>query len=662
MKAKLTRFILGLTAAAMPLLVAGCSSKSADSTSTRTTTTAASASQNGTVNMMMQDAPTEDWATIGVRVLSISLIPQSGGSAVTVYTAPGSAPYINLVELDQLSEILGNATVPAGTYSGAALTISGNPGDVMLTAAADPEAGFAGTPGAAIPANQIQIQGARGSAGGQTVSFNVNFVSPLVVAAGQSNALDLEFDLSHPSFIVAHIPPVGQGSILWAVNFNGPVRHHPINDMRRLVLRDLYGNVNSVSSDNTSITITKDYPVEPPTSPETAIASSQTLPILADSTNGTIFYDVDAKTHATIMNFSAEATSLAGKYVRVAARYQSNGSLVAVRIWASSSFNSVWFSPEGHVLHVNTSTDVVTVENETGAGVPLTVDANTQFFFRTPANALADSQPIATGTSFLTAHNLVRGFKVHVSVVDPLATPLVAQTIDIETAAYDGFISSPTMAGFTDTRNFNTSGDNYGVTLNYISTSTANGNDPLTGNPIAGFKWWNFAFPTLVTSGPSAIPNFIAATGGTVNFGGSVAALQPWGFSNAVWGDPANSTGWAANWTILSPIPVPLGAVATPWVTTSTGGDFTMTVTGGANAVTVNATSTAGSAVLVYQVDRTGGIVTVSPVDITTPAGLATIAASLTATTPVKVYGVPTPSGQIQAYVIFYYTGMKSMQ
>ena len=48
---------------------------------------------------------------------------------------------------------------------------------------------------------------------------------------------------------------------------------------------------------------------------------------------------------------------------------------------------------------------------------------------------LADATPIGTGTAFLANHDLVRGFKVHVSVVDPLATPLVAQTIDIETAS-----------------------------------------------------------------------------------------------------------------------------------------------------------------------------------------------------------------------------------
>jgi hypothetical protein len=45
----------------------------------------------------------------------------------------------------------------------------------------------------------------------------------------------------------------------------------------------------------------------------------------------------------------------------------------------------------------------------------------------------------------------VRGFKVHASVVDPLATPLVAQSIDVETAEYDGVISAPNMTGCTYT-------------------------------------------------------------------------------------------------------------------------------------------------------------------------------------------------------------------
>src|ERR1700742_1672525 len=69
--------------------------------------------QTASVPMIISDAASQDWAMIGVKVLSIVLIPQGGGANVTVYTAPNPAPFINLVQLDQLGELLGNASVPA---------------------------------------------------------------------------------------------------------------------------------------------------------------------------------------------------------------------------------------------------------------------------------------------------------------------------------------------------------------------------------------------------------------------------------------------------------------------------------------------------------------------------------------------------------------------
>ena len=655
MRLRLLRYITGVFIFAAPFLIIGCSSSGSGSTGS-SGTSQTPAVQTGTVNMMVSDASTENWATIGVKVLAIALVPQGGGTPVTVYTASNPAPVINLVQLDQLSEILGNVSVPVGTYTSANLTISGNPGDVMLTTSANPAVGFAGTASTQIPANEIDIQGTTGSAGSLTVPVSVNLASPLVVTANQSNALDLEFDLEHPAFIVAHVPVV-TGTTMWAVNFTGPVRHHPIPDLTRLVLRHMYGDVTAVASDNSSITINREFPLEPPATPETAVTTSQSLQILADSTNGTIFYDLDAKTKTTIMNFSAEAATLEGKNVRVAARYQANGTLVAVRIWASSSFNSVWVSPEGHVLHVNASSDVVTVQNESGAPVNLTVDANTQFFFRTPWNPAADASPIGTGTGFLTSHNFVRGFKVHASVVDPLATPLVAQSIDIELARYDGNISAPTNANFTYTRNFATVTDDYVVTLNYISSSTANGKDS-NGNAISGYKWWNFTFPTLLDSGTNAVADFVSATGGAVNFGGSAGTFGAWGESYSVWNDPANPDGWAVPDTVLIPKPAPLGTVLAGYSNST--GTFTMNVTGGANAVPVTLNTTSGSGTLVYQIDRTNNVVTVSIVDITTAAGQTTITNNLVAGTPVKAFGVPQANGTIKAYVVFYYTGTKS--
>lgn len=610
----------------------------------------------GNLPVVISDASSEDWSVIGVKIISIALIPQSG-SNVVVY-APATPAEINLAELDQIGEVLGNASLPTGTYTGAVMKISANPGDVTLTAAADPETGFAATAGATIPADQIQIQHATGTAGNKTTSVTVNFDSPLTVTSGQnSNALDLEFDLNHPVFIVAHVPPTGNGNTLWAVNFNGPVRHHRIHDIRRLVLRHTYGTVTAVSSDNTALTISKDFPAIPVVTPEMPVTSNISLQILADATNGTLYYDVDAKAApVSLTSFASIASGINGKYVRIAARYQQDGTLVATRIWSSSSFNSVWLSPEGHVLHVNTSTDVIDIASESGGVVPVTVDANTQFYFRTPQNAQADATPIGTGTSFLASHDLVRGFKVHASVVDPLATPLVAQSIDIETAAYDGKISSADSTGFTYTRNFVTSNDDYTITLPYIDSASANGTDG-NGNAVTGFKWWNFAFPTVIDSGNNAINDFVTATSGSVDFGGTAGTLDSYGVTYAKWGDTANVTGWSAPWTVLMPSPLPLGSVVTGLVNNTGSSSFTMNVLGGVNAATVDLSTVSGSATLVYQVDRTGLVLSISPVDITTTDGLNAVTNDLVAGVPVKVYGIPQADHSVKAYVMIYYTG-----
>jgi hypothetical protein len=615
-------------------------------------TSGISAPQTSTVSMLISDASTEDWSMIGVEILSVALVPQGGGANVTVYTAPTTpAPLTNLAQLDNIADILGSATIPAGTYTSAVLTISANPGDISLMTSPDPEAGFAGGISQSIDSADIQIQHTQGSAPNLTVPVTVKFASPLVASANTTNAVDIEFDLAHPAFIVGHVPPAGGAATLWAVSFDGPVRHHPLFDLTRLVLRHTYGDVSAIAGDNSSITITKEYPTRPVVNPETAVAGTQSLTILADATNGTLFYDVDAMTKTTIMDFSAEA-SLVGKYVRIAARYQEDGTLVATRIWASSTFNDVWVSPEGHVLHVNPNTSVVTVADESGRSVDLVVDANTEFFFRQPQNGAADAKSIGMGTAFLTSHDLVRGFKVHASVVDVLATPLVAQSIDIETARYDGKISMSSMSGFTDTGLFRTASDDYSYVLNYIDGSTPNGTDD-SGNAITGFKFWNFAYPSLITSGTGVDTDFMNATDGSVNFGGLVGAVPSYGVSYAVWNDTATANGWAAAATVLLPSNLPLGFVASQ-LTNDT--SFTMTVLGGASAAPVDVSTTSGSATLVYQVDRTNGIVTVSSVDITTTAGQATLTSGLAVGTPVKVYGLPQADGSMKAYVLAYFT------
>ena len=262
--------------------------------------------QTASVPLLISDASSDDWATIGVKVLSIALVPQGGGANVTVYTAPSPAPFVNLEQLDQLGEILGNATVPVGTYTGAVITVSGNPGDVLLTAAADPEAGFALAAGTAVATSNIHVVNTQGSGTNLTVPISVNFVSPLVVSTTGTAALDLEFDLSHPAFIIGHNPPSATAT-QWADQFQRSGAPSPARRPAAPgVAPRLWHGDGDYPRTTPRITIDKDFPTLPVVAPETEITGTQMLTIQADATNGTLFYDLDAKTATTIKNFSSE--------------------------------------------------------------------------------------------------------------------------------------------------------------------------------------------------------------------------------------------------------------------------------------------------------------------------------------------------------------------
>jgi len=609
------------------------------------------------MQLLVSDASSDDWATIGVKLLSVALVPQGGGSNVTIWTASTPAPTLNLVQLDNLSDIIGSVSVPVNTYSGAVITVAANPGDVQLTVSSNPESGFPASAGASIAASQIQIMHAQGSSGSKTVPITLTFDSPLDITANGPNALNVEFDLAHPAFIVAHNPPAAAGATVWAVNFNGPVRRHHVGDLRWLVLRHSYGTVQMLGS--TSFTMLRDFPVVPASNPEGEITSTTQLTINLDTTNGTILYDADNHDARTVVN-TTFPSALTGKFVRVAARYQEDGSLTAVRVWYSSSFANVWLSPEGHVLSVDDTTGVMTVENEDGVPVPITIGASTQFYFRAPQNPSADATAIGQGPGFLASGAVVRGFKVHVSPMDVLANPLVADTVDIEMANYSGTISNANPTGFTYTRKYLRASDDYSVNLDYIP-ATANNMDP-SGDPIMGFDWWYFTFPTQADTGSNAVTDFVSASSGAVSFGGTFGAVSAWGASTALWSTATG--GWQVPLAILEPTPLPIATVTSG----VTGSSFAMALAAntGGNAVTVDFDATAGSATLVYQVNRSAGVVTVTPLDLANSADFATFTNNLTAGTLVKLWSVPQPagtaaSGALKAYVIIYYTGTLPM-
>ena len=151
--------------------------------------------------------------------------------------------------------------------------------------------------------------------------------------------------------------------------------------------------------------------------------------------------------------------------------------------------------------------------------------------------------------------------------------------------------------------------------------------------------------------------DFVSATNGTASFGGTAGAIVPWGVSYVTWGDPANASGWSVAASILEPTPLPVATVASAPAAVTNGESFTITAANGTSAVTVDASTVSGSATLVYQVDVNGGVVTVSPIDLTSATGLSSFNTGMATGTKVRVSGVPQADGTVKAYVITYFTG-----
>ena len=117
--------------------------------------------------LVIRDAASDNWATVGVKVLSITLNDQNG-STVAVY-APATPTSVNLAQLDQIADLL-NGAIPAGTYTGATVVLAANPGDITLIVGEDPDATLGLPAGTTVPTDQISINGATGNPGSQQVA------------------------------------------------------------------------------------------------------------------------------------------------------------------------------------------------------------------------------------------------------------------------------------------------------------------------------------------------------------------------------------------------------------------------------------------------------------------------------------------------------------
>jgi len=537
------------------------------------------------VSFLVTDAPTDNWSNIGVIIRKAVLVP-SGGTltdGVTVYDGSGDVTKLNLVDLDELSELLGTAQIPAGTYDRLVIQVDGDPNNIDLVPADG---------SAQIPASQIIVRGADPTT--KLVTLPITLSSPLIVVAGQPNAVQVDFDLGHPLFVVAHT--IG-GTTVYTLNFQ--VRHKPHHLLNQVYLRHLRGQVSSVASDSKSFVL------------HTLHGKDRTL--LVDATNKSLFYDLDTAPVSPNPSYTVPANLTVSKSAKATARFQSDGTLTAIRVWYSSDPAKLPIcTPEGHVVKVDTTLNQIRVLRENGLPTTLKVDANTQFFFQGSAS------PIGTGTSFLP--NLGRGFKVHVTVADPLAVPpLVAATVDIHRGVFEGDITAANATSFTYSKAFLADGTTETRTLGYDT----------------GFSWWNFTFPSTASTDQSA---FLAKA-----MPGSGPHSR--GISTLNWVNSA----WAAKIAVFLPSQLSSGMQT---ISGSYGaGTMSVTYTPDGSStplsLAVKLNTAAGSMPLVTEFSKAGMIVSVTP--LTTESQWTS---KLVNNAKVRVYGIPDGTGKLDAYYI----------
>lgn len=440
----------GLTALALLTACGGSSSTSASSGTSTTPT--------GTASIILTDAPSDQWSAVDVVVTKITLVNKADHTKEVV-AFQGSTAKINLVDLDSVGELLATAQIPEGTYD--AVRVSIDPSSVTLVK----------SDGTVIPSSQVKVVGG--------TNVWVPLSSDLVVTQGSSNALQLDFDLSHPLFLV-QLP---DGS--WVMNLQ--IHHKPnangMMGMAQMMFRARKGTVASVGT--SSFVLHTD--------------SGNDLTVNVD--NGAKFIDVDAHAAGSFAGLAA------GKNALVTLRMQADGSLWAVRVWYSTTALPQW-TPEGHVYGVDRTNNWIAVSTDTGAPRRIYVDSDTAFTFRTA---------LSLGTGPAALADIWGGFKVQVEVKDPLQAQLHAASVNVQRAVDGGRITAADTSSFTYTNPF------FGLSRTYAYAN--------------GFDWWYLGLPGTTYADTGA---FAAAVTGAGDVRVQGLSDLTWNTTTSAW-DAANA-------------------------------------------------------------------------------------------------------------------------
>lgn len=482
-------------------------------------TSSSSAGGTARLNVLMTDAPSDDWSVVQVTITSVSLHNADTHLWANVWSGTQN---VNLVDFSGVNGFLAlNTTIDSGTYDAMKLTIA--PTSFLLTDSNTPPNTYSGTNVTVVdPSGKGEIK--------------VRIYPPVTLSSSTTDveSLGLDFDLAHPLSII-----VQNGKVI----VNLQVRHRVLpRNLKDIQFARTIGNVTDADTTNKS-----SFSLTP-------LDASTALTFTVDGSS--VYVDVDANAKGNFDDLAALKGST-DKGALVASNMLSDGTLYARQVWYGTLTALPQFTPEGIVRAVGDNWIKVLNKNAQNTGgehmschwdsdiiyVNDGTDGTTWTFHGDPTITLPQ------GTAML--KNIRRGFRVVVTLKDATATPKVAASIDIQSAHDEGAIRSVSATGFT----FGGSGYHDGWNCGPGTWGHFTHEWPFSDVPDHLFSWWFYGMT------PATTPDATALAGVITNFTDTVAAARGANLRVFAWAElywKGDATGrWAAENVVFAPEKLP---------------------------------------------------------------------------------------------------------
>jgi hypothetical protein len=367
------------------------------------------------LNVLLTDAPSDDWSQVIVQVTSVSLRNKDSQSWVSAWTGTQD---VNLVDMAGVSTILSSTSIPAGTYDRLKLTINPDTSTMKLVDSNEPPKTYSATDITVVdPSGKGEIK--------------IDIIPAVTLPNADVGTLQLDIDLAHPLSII-----VQNGKVI----INLQVRHKAIpRNLRDIQFARSLGHITAVDSASTPNTF--------------SMHTLEGADLKFDMSTTTNYVDVDNNKEGNFGDLvslvTSDYTSLKGALV--ASNMNSDGTLHASQVWYGTITELPKFTPEGLVRRVGDNWIKVLNKNADDTdGEHMSCHWDSDIIYIESATQWSFHGTLIEGMDGLAMlKNIRRGFRVVVTLKNADATPRVAASINIQSAHDEGAIRSVSATGFT---------------------------------------------------------------------------------------------------------------------------------------------------------------------------------------------------------------------